>query len=46
MSSQMNIFSRVVIFEQLILDNLCDNFFFLFFHWSKTMERKKGRDRI
>jgi len=36
----------VVIFEQLILDNLCDNFFYLSFHWSKTMEREKARERI
>jgi len=25
---------------------LYDNFIFLFFYWSKTMKREKGRERI
>jgi len=29
-----------------IWDNFDDNFHFLSFHWSKTIEREKGRDII
>jgi len=35
-----------VIFEQPFDTTFGDNFFFLSFHWLKTMEREKGRGRI
>jgi len=35
-----------VIFVHPIDDNFGDNFIFLSFYWSKTMEREKGRERI
>jgi len=33
-------------FVHLFHDNFSDNLVFLSFYWSKTMERKKGRERI
>jgi len=33
-----------MIFEQPFVNNFHDNFIFLSFHWSKTMEREKGRE--
>jgi len=37
-------FNRVVIFEQPFDTTFGDNFFFLSFHWLKTMERKRKRE--
>jgi len=31
---------------KIIWDNFDDNFHFLSFYWSKTIEREKGRERI
>jgi len=36
----------VVIFEQPFETTFDDNFFFLSFHWLKTMERKKEYKRV
>ena len=35
------IHSRAMIFEQSFSNNFYDNLIFLFFYWSKTMEREK-----
>jgi len=35
-----------VIFEQPFHTTFGDNFFFLSFHWLKTMEREKRKERI
>jgi len=35
-----------MIFVHLFNDNFEDNSVFLFFNWSKIMEREKGREKI
>ena len=35
-----------MIFVHLFNDNFGDNYVFLSFYWSKTMDREKGRERI
>ena len=35
-----------MIFEQPFANNFYDNLFFSSSHWSKTLEREKGRDRV
>jgi len=42
---QLGFSRRVVIFEQPFHTTFGDNFFSLSFHWLKTMEREKGRER-
>jgi len=41
-----NLYFRVVIFEQPMETIFVTTSFFLSFHWSKTMEIKKGREII
>jgi len=41
-----DIYFREMIFEQPFDTIYGDNFFFLSFHWLKTMEREKGKERI
>ena len=42
MISQQQIYHTI--FEQLFHTIFGDNFFFLYFHWLKTMERKRKRE--
>jgi len=37
---------RAMIFEQPFANNFYDNLIFISFHWSKTMERKRRRERV
>jgi len=45
-SARLDIYFGVVLFEQPNETTYVTTSFFLFFHWSKTMEREKGRERI